>query len=145
MGQNAQLIAWIVLFGVILAARFLDTGPGRRFLRARLGPLADWWVARQSAAWNVEPEYDELALVLRRQQLSAHLQRLRRIVATDEYMSATRQIANRIAYRSLQRELDQTPAILPGPDDADSLDRWVPRAYSPRHREPEVLEIGWRR
>ena len=145
MAEDSHIVALAVLVGLVLAARFLGTRPGRRFLRARLSPLADWWVARQAATSNVDAEYDELAIVLRRQQLSAHLQRLRRIVATDESMSATRQIANRLAYRWLQRELAETPAILPGPDDDDTLDRWVPRAYNPRPREPEVLEIGWRR
>jgi hypothetical protein len=140
---NGQLIAWGSLLVLVLAARLLVTRLGRRFLRARFGWVADWWLSRQEAPTDVE--YDELAIVLRRQQLSAHLQRLRRIVATDESMSATRQIANRLAYRWLQRELDETPAILPGPDDDDTLDRWVPRAYNPRPREPEVLEIGWRR
>ncbi len=145
MTELGQLIAWAALVGAVFAARLLDTRPGRRFLRARVDRLSDWWVSRQARASDVEPEYDELAVVLRRQQLSAHIQRLRRIVATDEYMSATRQIANRLAYRWLQRELEETPAILPGPSDDDSFDRWVPRGYNPRHREPEVLEIGWRR
>jgi hypothetical protein len=144
VSENGQLVAWAVLVGVVLVIRFLDTRPGRRLLRAKLGPLEDWWVARQAAEWSADPEYDEMSIVLRRQRLSAHVARLRRILATDEYMSATRQIANRIAYRSLQRELDETPAILPGPDDFETFERWAPRAYSPQHRETEVLEIGWR-
>jgi hypothetical protein len=142
--ELGQLIAWSVLAGLVLGARLLDTGPGRRFLRARFSWLAGWWAARQRHVSDVDEEYDELSVVLRRQQLSAHIARLRRIVATDESMSATRQIANRLAYRWLLREFEKTPGILPGmADDID--DRWTPSTYHPRHREAEVLEIGWRR
>jgi hypothetical protein len=134
------------LVALVLGARLLDTRPGRRFLRARLKPLADWWIARQSATPSVDPEYDELSLIVRRQQLTAHIARLRRILATDESMSATRQIANRLAYRWLLRELDRTPATARWiADDDDFTNRWAPRPYSAPHREPEVLEIGWRR
>jgi hypothetical protein len=143
--ETGQALAWSALIGLVVAVRFLDTRPGRRFLRARFSRLADWWVARQSAASDVDQEYDELSLVLRRQELSAHIERLRRIVATDESMSATRQIANRLAYRWLQRELERTPITVSWIAEDDSADRWAPSSYTSRHREPEVLEIGWRR
>jgi hypothetical protein len=138
-------VAWSTLVALVLGARLLDTRPGRRFLRARLKPLADWWIARQRAVSDVDQEYDELSLILRRQQLTAHIARLRRILATDESMSATRQIANRLAYRWLLRELDRTPVTARWiTDDDDFTNRWAPRPYSAPRREAEVLEIGWR-
>jgi hypothetical protein len=146
-----ELIAFFALVAVVLAARLLDTPPGRRFLGARINRLTDWWAARQAAASDVDQEYDELSMILRRQQLGAHLERLRRIVATDESMSATRQIANRLAYRWLQREFDRTPGILPWMPDDDVARGWSPAAraigfstYDSGHSEPEVLEIGYR-
>jgi hypothetical protein len=142
--EHGQLIGWSILVALVLGGRLLDTRPGRRFLRARLTPLVDWWVARRAAA-DVDQEYDELRLVLRRQRLTADVARLRRIVATDESMSATRQIANRLAYRWLLHELDRTPVAVPWLADDDSTDRWTPRPYHTPRREAEVLEIGWRR
>ena len=102
------LVGWFTLFGLVVAARLLDTRPGRRFLRARMSPLADWWAARQRSSSDADQEFEELWAVMRRQQLAAHLQRLRRIMATDESMSATRQIANRIAYRGALHDLERT-------------------------------------
>ena len=138
------LVGWFTLFGLVLAARLLDTRPGRRFLRARISPLADWWAARQRSS-DADPEFEELWAVMRRQQLAAHLQRLRRIVATDESMSATRQIANRIAYKGVLHDLERTRELIPWMADEDSGSRWIPSTYNSRHPEAEVLEIGWRR
>jgi hypothetical protein len=149
-------VAWSTLFGLVVALRLLDTRPGRRFLRARFGRLTTWWAARQSALPAVDAELDELSLVLRRQQLTAAIERLRRILATDEYMSATRQIANRIAYRGLLHDLENTPDVLYGMHDDgmhdDTTDRWAATVLavqsgsydSRRAAAAETLEIGWR-
>jgi hypothetical protein len=144
------LVAFSALVAVVLAARLLDTRPGRRFLRARISRLEDWWAARQRQSSDGEQEYDELSAVLRRQELRAHADRLRRIVATDESMSATRQIANRLAYRWILRELEKTPEIPWITDDdpgwSPSVTPVRPSTYgSARRPAPEVLEIGWRR
>jgi hypothetical protein len=49
---------------------------------------------------------EALRAQLRREKLIADVQRLRRLVATDMAMSATRQLGNRIAYASLVAELE---------------------------------------
>ena len=144
MAGSGQLVAWLTLAAAVIAARLLDTGPGRRLVRARISQLANWWAARQPADSEIDQERAELAAVLRRQRLTADVARLRRIVATDESMSATRQIANRLAYRWLVHELERTPIPVPWLADDDSTDRWAPATYNSRQREPEVLEIGWR-
>ena len=152
MAELNGAVAWSTLFGLVVALRLLDTRPGRRFLRARFGWITKWWAARQSAVPAVDAELDELSAVLRRQQLTTAVERLRRILATDEYMSATRQIANRIAYRGLMHDLEHTPDVLPDMHD-DTTDRWAAtvlaiqsNSYDSR-RTPtvETLEIGWRR
>jgi hypothetical protein len=143
--ELGELVAWSTLVGLVLVARLLDTRPGRRFLRARVIPLADWWAARQRPS-DADQEFEEMWAVMRREQLSAHLQRLRRIVATDESMSATRQIANRLAYRSILHDFEKTAELIPWlADDDDTARRWTPSTYDSRPREAEVLEIsGWR-
>ena len=110
MAEPDQLVAWYGFIALILVARLLLTRRAQVFLGPHLNRLAEWWMARRRAS-EVDHEYDELALVLRRQELSAHVARLRRIVATDESMSATRQIANRLAYRGLLRDLEETRDI----------------------------------
>jgi hypothetical protein len=92
-------------------------------------------------------EFEELWAVQRRQQLTAHIQRLRRIIATDESMSATRQIANRIAYRGLLRDLESIPDVVPWmPYDDAMISRYSASSYGSRGgRTVEVLEIGRRR
>jgi hypothetical protein len=141
---DSGLVGWAVLVCLVLAVRLLDTRPGRRFLRARvIPPLADWWAARQRS--DADQEFEELWAIMRREQLSAHLQRLRRIVATDESMSATRQIANRLAYRSVLHDFEKTAELIPWLADDATSHRWTPSTYHSRPREAEVLEIGWRR
>jgi hypothetical protein len=140
-----QLGALFAFFGVILAARLLDTRPVRRLLRPHLSRLADWWMARQNRASQVDQEYDELYAVMRRQRLSDHANRLRRIVATDESMSATRQIANRIAYRSILHELETMPDVFSGMPYDETRHPLMSTYDSRRASTVEVLEIGWRR
>jgi hypothetical protein len=59
---------------------------------------------------NPEPEPDpaaeDLRRVMRRERLRSDILRLQRIIDHDIHMSATRQIANRLAYQWLLRELD---------------------------------------
>ena len=81
MTEHGQLVGWLVLFCLVVAARLLDTRPGRRFLRARMSPLADWWAARQHS--DVDQDFEELWAIMRREQLSADLPRLRRTGVTD--------------------------------------------------------------
>ena len=145
MTEHGLLVGWSVLIALVLAVRLLDTRLGRRFLRARVSPLlADWWAARQRPS-EADQEFEELWAVMKRQQLGAHLQRLRRIVATDESMSATRQIANRLAYRSVLHDYEKTAELIPWLADDDTAHRWTPSTYHSRPGEAEVLEIGWRR
>ena len=61
-------------------------------------------------------------------------------------MSATRQIANRLAYRSIQHDLEKTAELIPWLADDHTAPRWTPStAHHTRPREAEVLEIGgWR-
>ena len=76
-----------------------------------------------------DPLADDLAKALRREKLRADVRRLERILATDESMSACRQLGNRIAYDWLSVSWTRAPATSPdafaGHDFADSwVDNW---------------------
>ena len=142
-----QGVAWAVFFGLVVIARLLTTRVAVRYLRPRLQRLVDWWMARPRPQSEADAEFEELWAVLRRQQLTDAVERLRRILATDESMSATRQIANRLAYRRLLYDLQRIPDVLP---DMPHDDRLISRSQSwrPDPRSDsivEILEIGRRR
>jgi hypothetical protein len=127
---------------------------GMRSVRHLLGPpmlrFGSWALARLSPVDELDQEADDLSKVLRREQLCAEVERLRRTLATDESMSATRQIANRLAYRQLLRELENTPAVFEAMPSYATATRWnsltLP-SRPPSETAPtvEILEIGGRR
>jgi hypothetical protein len=145
--EAGQLYGWSAFVLLVIAARLLMTRPALRLLGPRLSRLSEWWMSRPRQRSEADAEFDELWAVVRRQQLTAHIQRLRRILATDESMSATRQIANRIAYRGLLQDLANLPDVLPWmPDDDAMISRYSSGGYGTRRdRTVEILEIGRRR
>ena len=58
-------------------------------------------VDRLSRPGDLDREAVELSQVLRRQRLCADLRRVEHLIATDTWMSATRQLGNRLAYEQL--------------------------------------------
>jgi hypothetical protein len=102
-------------------------------------------------------EAEELRWVLRRQQLCADLRRIEHLIATDTWMSATRQLGNRLAYKQLLDDLKHTPDVLPAIPGMRETNNWTAYAsadhpaipvigYGPRSApKVEILEIGWRR
>lgn len=150
---------WLIGVGVfvvlcVLIRLAVVRGLVSRWLRHLGERLAEW----VNPPPPFDPVADDLAKALRQERLQADVRRLQRILATDEWMSATRQIGNRLAYEWLVRELDKSTRGLsplfvsddrygnwdvPGP-----LEPTTPRAKShPAQRPPqvEILEIGgWR-
>lgn len=143
MSEVGQLVMWATLFGLVLLARLLMTRPAQRLLGPLFRRLRDWAAARWERPEEVDPEAEELAIFLRRQRLNAHLERVRRILRDDEWMSATRQVGNRLAYASLVAELARTPEVYAVPL-ASAAPTTV--AYDHRHRSSvEILDVvGWR-
>ena len=103
-----------------------------------------------------DQEAEELRGVLRRQQLCADLRRIEHLIATDTWMSATRQLGNRLAYEQLLDDLRHTPDILPAIPGMREINNWTASSavqpaipmtgYGPRSApKVEILEIGWRR
>lgn len=129
----------------------------RRLAGDRLDRLGAW--ARVQLI--PEPEPDPLALDMyrarQREKLYADIARLRRILATDEEMSATRQLGNRIAYDWLLNEFERTRHVVGSVYLYDVVDDWSTAVAAspvaatpamvpgPRSRSTvEVLDIGWR-
>ena len=112
---------------------------------------------RFSRPRDVDQEADELWRTARRQQLCADLRRVKHLIATDTWMSATRQLGNRLAYEQLLDDLKQTPDVLLPIPGMSEINSWTPATsaaepvipdigYGSRNAPKiEILEIGWRR
>jgi hypothetical protein len=140
---------WLLVVALLIG--FSLTNPSVRHL---LGPsmarLGNWALTHLGSEPEWDQEADDLYRVLRRQQLFAHVERIRRILLTDESMSATRQIANRLAYGQLLRDLERSPDPYSAMSGQNSVNGWrsstlPPRADRSRPPTVEILEIGWRR
>jgi hypothetical protein len=148
-----QLRDWLVLFGLILAVPLL----ARPFIRRQLSRLGGVIFDRLSRPAEPDREAEELWSVLRRERLCADLRRVEHLIATDTWMSATRQLGNRLAYAQLLDDLKHTPDVLPAVSGIGEVDGWtafppmvepaIPDAgYASRNAPKiEILEIGWRR
>ncbi|MFP5282658.1 MAG: hypothetical protein ACLGIF_04320, partial [Actinomycetes bacterium] len=151
-----QLGYWLLVTAVFLAAPFLIVRRPSAHLTvaARLGHLVG--PALDRFRDQAEPAVDEdLAEALHKERLRSDLLRLRRLLATDMSMSATRQQGNRLAYARLLEEARKTAEFtrLVDPTRADSGAGFAARAAAanwgrslppaPGH-SVEILDIGWR-
>jgi hypothetical protein len=148
-----QLRDWLVLFALILALPLL----ARPFIRRQLSRLGGVIFDRLSRPAELDREAEELWSVLRRERLCADLRRVEHLIATDTWMSATRQLGNRLAYAQLLDDLKHTPDVLPAVSGFGEVDGWTafpptvepafPSASYASRNAPkiEILEIGWRR
>ncbi len=112
---------------------------------------------RLSRPPDVDQDAAELSRVARRQRLCADLRRVEHLIATDTWMSATRQLGNRLAYEQLLDDLRHTPDVLPAIPGMSEINSWTAYASTLEPATPdtgygsrnapkiEILEIGWRR
>ncbi len=157
--SDQQFAFWCLVVGSLLTLIFIATRLPfvRRFLLEQLKRLGVWVWERV----RPEPEVDQLALdlyrVVRREKLQADVERLRRLLAIDMSMSATRQLGNRLAYDWLLRELERVREPSPYRAPEGVFETWSTSALpaqtsdlrssyaSPGTTTVEILEIGWRR
>ena len=59
-----------------------------------------------------DPEILRSWAAVRLEQLKGHLERVRRLILDDEWMTATRQVANRMAHGHLVRDVREAEAVL---------------------------------
>lgn len=162
-----QHILGITSLTLLVVGRLLWLSPRfRRWARPRLERAGTRLLALVNPEPDLDPFAEELYRVLRLERLEADLQRLRRLLATDMAMSATRQLGNRLAYDWLLREYDRvqreepveprrertvaasrvtsaplaavSTAATPSPVRRDLGQNWQ------RPPTVEVLDIGWR-
>jgi hypothetical protein len=129
--------------------------------------------ARATRRTPVDQDQENLRLWSQRCRLCDALDRIERLLATDSWMSATRQMGNRLAYDQLVGELSRIPDVFPprpntpfsdlwaepypagrrrarGNDDWGDTHRASPRSAAAPIGQPskpgqvEILDIGWR-
>lgn len=125
--MEPELTYWLLSIPLITAPFVLYE------VLARQDPDGRWghWVGRAAARVQADPEESDddqlaadLVVVLRRERLVRDLQRVQHLIATDTWMSATRQIGNRIAYEQLRHDLETLPEpVFPG-SAADAATGW---------------------
>ena len=102
-----QLGAWLFVSAIFVLTPVLAYSPfARRIFGERLIQLGAYTVERLSPVAEPDEFAIDLAKVRRRERLCSDVERLQRTVATDMWMSATRQIANRLAYAWVLRDLE---------------------------------------
>jgi hypothetical protein len=151
VAELQQLGYWLAVICVFIGAPILIT---RRALARRV-PDEYGGRARDEAADRIRPddELDELADVLaqirRRERLQADVQRVQRILANDTWMSATRQLGNRIAYTRLLLDLEATRDFWEPSWNLSALPTRTTTLLrareSQRHANVEILDIKWGR
>ena len=142
------------LFVVLVLLRIPTT---RRVLVRLARRAGEWLISHWKRAEESDRDEDELWLMERRRRLCADLRRVEHLLATDTWMSATRQRGNRIAYNRLVDDLRHTPDVFSTSFQLQVMDPWDDPTIDPRWRglandghsqqvrTVEVLEIGWDR
>src|SRR5512133_2826899 len=147
---NGSLVVLVVFVGLLML-----TKPRPRGVVVRLAKrVGDWATAHRQPTEEWDPEEQQLWLVERRRKLCADLRRVEHLLATDTWMSATRQRGNRIAYNRLVDDLRHMPDVLPAIVQPQIVELWDESPLEPRWRlltndrpsgqmrTVEVLEIG---
>ena len=152
-----ELQEFLVAFALLIALPLLTRPASWRVLTRVATSVDHWATAHGRRTDDRDREDDDLWLMYRRDKLSADLRRVEGLLATDTWMSATRQLGNRLAYDQLIDELRRIPEVFPisfQPQTVDSWDRsrseqlWRAPAindYSAQSPTVEVLDIGWGR
>jgi hypothetical protein len=143
----------LALFVILLLIRLVP----QRVLARVARRSYDWAMARYERTEERDPDEIELWLAEKRRRLCSDLRRVERLLASDAWMSATRQLGNRLAYRQLVDDLRHTPEVFPAPAPFPTFDSpdetpeplgsagYLSAGFAARSSQVEVLEIGWRR
>ena len=148
-----EVSEWLAIVALFVLLPVLTWPEAVRAL-GRIGTRVNDWATARAAATEVrDKDEEELWLWHRRRQLCADLARIEHLIATDTWMSATRQRGNRLAYAQLLDDLRRTPDVLEphsfNPWDAATGDsrsiRLAGTGYTQQPSTVEVIEIGWQR
>jgi hypothetical protein len=148
-----EVSEWLAIVALFVMLPLLTWPEAIRVLGRLATPFNAWATAHEAATKKRDVDEEELWLVHRRRELGADLARLEHLIATDTWMSATRQRGNRLAYAQLIDELHRMPDVFE-PHSRDLYDvttvesrpsRLSGTGYVQQPPTVEVLEIGWRR
>jgi hypothetical protein len=149
MYEPPQLTDFLLVVVIFVLVPFVFTR--RWFLRIVTGERMErvWtWASGRMNAEDVPEEILFYRAQARADRMRADLSRIKHLIATDTYMSAVRQLGNRMAYEQLLDQLRREPELLP-PSDTSDWSRIVRSPVSVRiaqadNRSVETLDIGWR-
>jgi hypothetical protein len=146
----ADTVSWTLVAATFVVLP-LVTRPAISRAFGRLAERAgEWAKAREAKQSALDPEQEKLWQWTKRRRLCAALDRIERLIATDSWMSATRQLGNRLAYQQLLAELLRTPDVFP-----DGLDLTMAPTLAPARStrrwagsQPDVWDdrdfaVGW--
>ena len=150
--HSSDVVAFCVVLLLPLAAWVVSRPPLWLRVRARLGPFGvRLW--RQLSVPE-PPDEDQLRrwAEQRLEQLQHHLERVRRLILDDAWMTATRQVANRLAHEHLVRDVHAAEAavavfgpvaawMVPTGPTLMAVPRFANAAPAPR-ATVEVIEFG---
>lgn len=157
MDVTAESGSWVVYGLVVLLLVLLRIPVTQRLLISLARRGSDWAKTRYARAEERDPDEDAMWLMERRRRLCADLRRVEHLLATDTWMSATRQRGNRLAYNQLVDDLRRMPVAVSTIFEPQAFDPWNASANEPPYRQlpsdgfrpqsptVEVLEIGWGR
>ena len=157
MDVTAESGSWVVYGLVVLLLVLLRIPMTQRLLVSLARRGSDWAKTHYARAEERDPDEDAMWLMERRRRLCADLRRVEHLLATDTWMSATRQRGNRLAYNQLVDDLRRMPVAVSTIFQSQTFDPWDESAiepsywrlpdesFRPKPRTVEVLEIGWGR
>lgn len=111
-----QLIGGSIVLGALLTLALLLRFARSRAWLIRLGSGLSNRFGRPEHTPEWEREHAELWLMARRRQLMTDLRRIESLLVHDEWMSATRQLGNRLARDQLIASLARIPELVPARD-----------------------------
>jgi hypothetical protein len=142
--------SWTIVALTFILLPVLAVPAVSRALREQAEHANEWAKAREARKSVPDPEQEKLWAWTKRRQVCAALDRIERLIATDSWMSATRQLGNRLAYQQLLAELRRTPDVFPAGLDLTATPAWTPARTSRRWSEPPAdvwddrdFAVGW--
>lgn len=137
--------SWLIVALAFLVLPFASRPAVQRAAVALAERTDEWAKARAALKYRPDPEQEKLWQWTKRRRLCTALERIEHLIATDSWMSATRQIGNRMAYAQLVEELRRTPDVFPASLDAPGVDLWTEPVTRGRRtrRVRSAYDDGW--
>jgi hypothetical protein len=143
-------VSWTIVALAFVALPIFAVPAVSRAIREQAERASEWVSAREARKSALDPEQEKLWQWTKRRRLCAALDRIERLMATDSWMSATRQLGNRLAYQQLLTELRRTPDVFPAGLDLTAGPTWTPARSTRRWAQPRPdvwddrdFAVGW--